>query len=380
MKIMYIAPRFHTNQVSVVKGWKQRGDEVIFLSYYTAIIEDYSVIKPVVLGFSPLYNLIDYLYVNVIHRKNPEAITFKIKHGFPPIWKLRHILKKEKPDIIVMRERSLYTMAAYLLCPKREEKCILYYQTPLWDKPRKTDWKHKLVYHMTPRMQMTPVIGTPGEGKVINENTFFVPFVVEPQVDPTHKKYFKNDQINILEIGKYETRKHHFMMIDVVAQIAKSSKDKLHLTIIGEATTRAQVAYFEDLEKYVKDHGFEDLVKLKKNVPRKETDAYYEQTDVFIIPSTREMASISQLEAMSFSIPVICSDKNGSECYVKDGECGYLFEDCNQEDLLKKTGKLLESRERIIQMGKAAYENVAQNYTFANYNEAFTEIIEKMKS
>ena len=49
MKVMYIAPRFHTNQSAVVKGWIERGDEVTFISYYTAIIEDYSYIKPIVL-------------------------------------------------------------------------------------------------------------------------------------------------------------------------------------------------------------------------------------------------------------------------------------------------------------------------------------------
>ena len=92
MKIMYIAPRFHTNQSAVVKGWIERGDEVLFISYYTAIIEDYSCITPVVLGFSPIYKLIDKVYVDVIHRKELSAITFKIKHGFPPVFKLKKII------------------------------------------------------------------------------------------------------------------------------------------------------------------------------------------------------------------------------------------------------------------------------------------------
>ena len=58
MKIMYIAPRFHTNQSAVVKGWIERGDEVLFISYYKAIIEDYSCIHPLVIGFSHLFLLI----------------------------------------------------------------------------------------------------------------------------------------------------------------------------------------------------------------------------------------------------------------------------------------------------------------------------------
>ena len=374
MKVMYIAPRFHTNQSAVVKGWIERGDEVTFISYYTAIIEDYSYVKPIVLGFSKWYYPIDWLYVNVIKRHDPGNTAFKINHGFPPILRIRKVMRTEKPDLVIMRDRTLYTIVANLFCKRYGYSAILYNQSPLWDRPPKQDFLHKLVRKMTPEKRMTPVIGDKSEEKQIEKGSFFVPFVVEAQMEPKEKVYFYNNKIEILSIGKFEPRKHHIMLAGIIGELSEKIPD-IHLTIIGEATGRLQKEHLQEVETYIKDNHLEDYVDIKINVPRKETDDYFKRTDVFVIPSTREMASISQLEAMSFSIPVIISDKNGAACYVKDGQSGYLFKDCDREDLKKKLMEMLSDRERIKKMGEESYHQVCEKYTFQNYYRAVMEMM-----
>ena len=119
MKFLYVAPRYHTNQMDIMKGLVERGHEVCFISHYAAIIEDYSYVTPIVLGYSKLYKVLDYLYVKVIRRKDPEAIVFKIQHGFPPVRRLKKIIARFDPDVVILRERSVYSMAAFLLCQRR---------------------------------------------------------------------------------------------------------------------------------------------------------------------------------------------------------------------------------------------------------------------
>lgn len=378
MRIMYIAPRFHTNQRSVVKGWKEQGDEVIFISYYTAIIEDYTCIKPVVLGFSPWYYPIDYLYVNILHRHDPGSTAFKINHGFPPIRKLAGEIKRAAPDVIIMRDRTLYTITAFLLCKRYGVASILYNQSPLWDNPPKQDILHKLVRKFSPDYRITPVMGKKEAGKVKDEKAYYVPFVVEAQRSPEEKEYFQSGAIEILSIGKFEPRKHHIMLAEIIKEISLIYPD-IHLTIIGEATGRLQKEHLQEVLQYIRFHKLEDIVDVKTNVPRKETDAYYLKTDVFVIPSTREMASISQLEAMSFSIPVIISNQNGSSCYVEDGKSGYLFEDCNKEDLKLKLIRMLSDKNEIKKMGAAAYHEICEKYTFQNYYQSIMQILQLQK-
>lgn len=375
MKIMYIAPRFHTNQAAVVKGWINRGDEVLFISYYTATIEDYTDLKPIVLGFSPLFRIIDAIYVNILHRNDINASVFKINYGFPPIIKLQRIIHDWKPDVIILRDRTLYTIAGYLL-GRKKSKCILYNQSPLWDEPPKKDWAHRLVYKLTPQYRITPVMGKEEADKVISDNSFFLPFVVDPKMGPENKHYFKNDRINILCIGVFQPRKNHIMLLDVVSEVADMISDKLHVTLIGVAAEKNQREFLQKVEAHICERQYEDMVTILTNVPKVQMDRYFADTDVFVIPSTREMASISQLEAMSYSIPVICSDTNGSACYVIDGKNGYQFKDCDQNDLKRKLLLLLDSRDKIKKMGESAYQSIVENNSFQNYYNGICRIID----
>lgn len=378
MRFLYVAPRYHTNQSDIMKGLIEHGHEVCFISHYSAVIEDYSYVTPVILGYSRLYDMIDYLYVNVIHRKDPEAIVFKIQHGFPPMRRLKKLITEFAPDVVILRERSVYSMAAYLICRRRGYPCILYNQNPLWSEPEKRDLPHRIVGSLTPKLRMTPVMGTKKQGTSIKENDYFVPFVVEPQRAPEERTYFAEDTIHILCIGKYEIRKHHLMLLQAVRELrGNPAYRRLHLTLVGEATNHFQKEYCEQVRQYVAEHHMEDAVTVKTNVPRSKMEAEYLAADLYVIPSTREMASVSQLEAMSYSLPVICSDQNGTACYVEDGVTGYLFGDCDQRDLTEKLDRMLSDRERMKAMGAAGYRVLAEKYNYDTYYETIRVMTDK---
>lgn len=392
MRFLYVAPRYHTNQMDIMKGLIEYGHEVCFISHYAAAIEDYSYVTPVVLGYSRLYRILDDLYVKVIHRNRPEAIVFKIQHGFPPMRRLKKLICDFAPDVVILRERSVYSMAAYLVCRRKGYPCILYNQNPLWSGPEKTDLAHRIVGRLSPKLRMTPVMGVRRMGTSIKENDFFVPFVMEPRKAPEERGYFADDTVHILCIGKYEIRKHHLLLLQVVEELLMGSghhnntdtvlqgaflQGRLHLTLVGEATNHFQKEYCGQVRKYVTEHHMEDVVTVKTNVPRREMEAEYLAADVYVIPSTREMASVSQLEAMSYSLPVICSDTNGTACYVEDGETGYLFRDCDRQDLADKLEKMLADRERMKTMGAAGYKAVVEKYNFERYYDKILEILQQ---
>lgn len=381
MRFLYVAPRYHTNQTDIMKGLIEHGHEVCFISHYAAIIEDYSYVTPIVLGYSALYRLIDYLYVKVIHREDPEAIVFKIQHGFPPMRRLKKLICGFAPDVVILRERSVYSMAAYRICRRKGYPCILYNQNPLWSEPEKRDLAHRLVSRMTPQLRMTPVIGRKGPGTSIKENDYFVPFVIEPRRAPKERDYFADGKVHILCIGKYEIRKHHLLLLEAVETLLKESQDNdgIQVTLVGEATGHFQKEYCEQVRCYVTEHHMENIVTVKTNVPRDRMEEEYLAADVYVIPSTREMASVSQLEAMSYSLPVICSDTNGTACYVEDQETGYLFRDCDPEDLTDKLRGMLSDRERMKRMGAAGYLALTEKYNFRTYFETIQVMLQKIR-
>ena len=376
MRFLYVAPRYHTNQTDIMKGLIEHGHEVCFISHYAAMIEDYSYVTPIVLGYSKLYQILDYLYVKVIHRRDPEAIVYKIQHGFPPLRKLRKLIRHFAPDIVILRERSVYSMAAYLICRKKGYPCILYNQNPLWSWPVRRDFVHRIADRLSPEIRMTPVMGVKKPEMTVKENDYFVPFVMEPRRAPEKRKYFTDDTVHILCIGKYEIRKHHLLLLQAVGELLQNRK--IRLTLIGEATNHFQKEYCEQVRQYVAEHHMQDIVTVKTNVPRSEMEKEYLAADLYVIPSTREMASVSQLEAMSYSLPVICSDTNGTACYVEDSVTGYQFRDCDLADLQRKLDMMLSDRERMKAMGAAGYQAVVEKYNFDKYYCTVMQMREKL--
>ena len=150
------------------------------------------------------------------------------------------------------------------------------------------------------------------------------------------------------------------------------------MTLVGEATNRFQKEYCEQVRQYVREHHMEDMAVVKTNIARRDMEREYLAADLYVIPSTLEMASVSQLEAMSYSLPVIVSDTNGTACYVEEGVTGLWFQDCREEDLLEKMDEMLKNRNRMLQMGAAGYRAVAEKYNFETYYETIMGMWERI--
>ncbi len=376
MNIVYIAPMFHTNQVPIVKGWLEHNHNVTFICHYKGKTENHEYCTPYVLGYSKLFKLIEFLHAKLQSKSKrlssyPEA--FKDRFGFPSVIKLSRLLKKSQPHAVILRERSLYSIFAYLVCKFKKIKCILYNQTPLWDnEPPRNDFAHKIVKALTPSVRMTPVLGQVDAG-YLDKKAAYIPFVIEPRLSPDEKTYFTSEQINLLCVGKYEERKNHLMLLKIVNRLLP--KYPLHLTIVGEASTEYHKKHLKLIKDYITEHNLEDNVTLHVNCKPKNMADFYRNADLFILPSTGEFASVSQLEAMSYSLPVIISDTNGTSCYIENGKNGYLFQDMDESNLEEQLLSLLSSKEDILSFGAYSYQMVVKKYNFTNYKKSLEMLI-----
>lgn len=379
MKIMYIAFMFHTNQVPIMRGWIKSGHKVTFVSETKGNTEDHSVCTPVVLGYSGVFNVINKVYKKLTAKKNqyssfPEA--FEGHYAFPSFFKLIRLYKNEQPDLLILRDRSVYTVWCYLAAQVLHIPSILYNQTPLYEQTfPKMDILHKLMRKMSPRIRMTPVYGSE-DAIYKDKNAYYVPFVIDSQIAPEQREYFRGDKINILCVAKYEERKNQIMLLDVINELR--TQYDLKMILVGEVSTEHHKQYFELVDQYITDHHMQDIVTLYCNYPPEKMGDHYRNADIFILPSTKEFASVSQLEAMSYSIPVIVSDTNGTACYVENGVNGYTFEDNNRDDLKKQIEKLIENREILRKMGQNSYNKVVKEYSFACYEQSIRELYEKV--
>lgn len=385
MRVLYIAPRFHTNQAEIMKGWISTGDTLCFISQYTGRTEDYSSVCPVVLGYSPLYRLLHRLYV-ALHAKDPYADDRRFRYGVPPVFRLRQCIRGFQPDLVILREKSVYSMVSYAICRKLGAACILYTQSPLWQEPEEihTDFLHRMAARLLPAVRMTPVLGRRTGSSVEDVSARYIPFVMGARRGirrPDAAGEAREAAVRIFCVGKYERRKNLHMMLEVMERMedeasSESMEAPVHLWIAGECSNSFHAEYKAELERYIREHGLTDKVKLLRDQTGEQMDALYRAADLFVLPSSREPASISQLEAMAYGLPVICSDTNGTACYVENGRNGYLFRDGDPDSLYRAVRQLAGSRRLRETMGAESLRLVKERHSFASYRRSVLELME----
>jgi len=70
---------------------------------------------------------------------------------------------------------------------------------------------------------------------------------------------------------------------------------------------------------------------------------------------------------MAYSVPVIGGSDNGTADYIEDGISGYVFKDCDEDDLYTKMNEVLQDKQNIPMMGAAAYRHILKDFQFENY-------------
>lgn len=136
------------------------------------------------------------------------------------------------------------------------------------------------------------------------------------------------------------------------------------LTVIGEGNAKAH------LERMVRDLGLESRINFVGRIPREETLPYYQEADVFVLPSLNEGMSNAMLEALACGLPIITTRTGGAEELVREGENGFIVKHGDAQDLARALRIVAKDAILRESMGNASrsmaesmsWESVAKQY------------------
>lgn len=139
---------------------------------------------------------------------------------------------------------------------------------------------------------------------------------------------------------------------------------KFELKVIGDGNAKSQ------LEQTVQEYDLQSIITFVGRIPREETLQYYQEADIFVLPSLNEGMSNAMLEALACGLPLVTTRTGGAEELVKEGENGLLVEYRSAEDIARALRILAKDPTLRIQMGKKSrvlaesmsWENVARQY------------------
>lgn len=399
MKILFTAPRFHTNQSPIVKGLADKGHEVRYFVVFVGVTEDHSVCAPIVLKPSKT-TLREKRKFSKTH--NESEIESLIGGRFIPDFKfLRAIFEEYMPDVVICREKTNLTLCVKALCDEYNIPCVLYDQEPIHklknavkravvfkpklrdrvfnklDKTFNPDRKMLDRFRQSsgfPTVHMTPVFYSRLPFSLSEEKTgeedYFIPFIAK--IGERKERYLKGDCLNILTVGKFREYKN----LKIIVNAAKILKNDFNwrITVVGQINNSDEREYYDEFVQLINDNNLAEKFLIKSNVPYKEMEQIYLENDLFVLTSKREVASISVIEAMSHGLAVISTDYNGTASYVLKANAGYVFETENEKDL---ADKIALATSKVEYFGKNAAEYVENNLQFEEYYNALVLMLKK---
>lgn len=174
-------------------------------------------------------------------------------------------------------------------------------------------------------------------------------------------KFTRNDKIRKELREKLDIRDDEKLAIITRRMVWKNGVNFLALSTKYIKNKKLKLLFIGDGEQYdeiksILEQDFRDRFILLGSKKHHEIIDYYSAADLSILPSLMEATSISGLEAMAASLPLVGTRVGGIPVIIKDGENGYLCESENPEDLADKIDELLNSD--YIKMGYKSKEMV----------------------
>ena len=160
-----------------------------------------------------------------------------------------------------------------------------------------------------------------------------------------------SDEFKILFVSRLIERKGLQFIIPQLQKIQDSTEKKVKLVVVGDGP------YREQLETITREYKVADMVEFVGQKNKKEIVPFYQNADLFILPSAKEGMPNVVLEAMACGLPIIMTPCEGSKELVQDN--GYIL---LTSEMGEKIQQLLRNKEMLQKLGHNSRRIVEEQF------------------
>jgi len=143
--------------------------------------------------------------------------------------------------------------------------------------------------------------------------------------------------------------------------------ESYYLSIVGGGS------YLPFIQSLAKEYGLRN-VKFHGYITKKELQALYRDSSLFVYPSFQDAFPTVVMEAQAMGLPAIVTDTSGAKEVVIDGKTGYVVE-AEPDVFHNALFKLLNNDELLKSMSEASKIHIKQNFRWEKSAEKFDELI-----
>jgi len=173
-------------------------------------------------------------------------------------------------------------------------------------------------------------------------------------------------------ISRIDTNKGHDFLLYAFDLVRKAIKD-VDLVIGGGSPNPKQreIGLYDKMRKIIKEKDMEDRVRLIGYVADELMPIYYQQSEMFVLPSLFEPFGMTTQEAMACGRPVVASKFGGIKNVIKNGENGILVDPSKPQEFADAMIKMINNKDLSEKIGMQAYKTCQEEFSWEAISDRF---------
>lgn len=193
------------------------------------------------------------------------------------------------------------------------------------------------------------------------------------KVDQKYRKKVLKNPPKIGIYGRLEPRKGFDILIKAGEILAKNGRDFCFK--IGGFEVPGSYGWYA-IKDSAKNHGIFEKCEFVGTVLDKKK--FFEDVDIFCVPSREEPFGLVILEGFLFSTLVISSNSDGGKFLIEHEKNGLLFSNGDHADLAKKIESILDNSEIYPTLTDQAYLRLEKEFSFDFLSQEMKKILKKI--
>ena len=263
------------------------------------------------------------------------------------IFALKHLLKRLRPDVV----HSHLDVLLYLL-PSYKRSQVKIHTVHSMAQFEATGF-NKLIRIIAFKFYGVKPVAI-GEKVRDSISTYYkiplikIPCIYNGVIEPLSTSREKHQGTVFINIGTLYHIKNQEMLIRAFKRCKELSMQPISLNIVGDGEL------YDNLQKLIRELELEQNVRLTGWTD----DVYAEllRADIYVCSSKMEGVSLSVIEAMLCGLPIIASNVGGNKDLVRPNINGILFENENEDALVKAMMQMLDDYKFQRSCSEASFE------------------------
>lgn len=206
---------------------------------------------------------------------------------------------------------------------------------------------------------------------IAREVIFTIPNLVRPG-EPPRRSAFRAPPV-IGAMGRFVHKKGFDVFLQALSKLKKA-----HIPFRALLAGRGEE--YAALQNMAKQLDLETELQFVGWVEREHKQLFFDQLDLFVLPSRHEPFGIVLLEAMAAGLPCITSASEGPCEIITEGQDAWMVGVGRPEELAAAMAEALHDQAEAIALGRRAYETVSSRYSLATISGRIDKMLQKVLS